>query len=290
MKAGQTGGPWTDQENDLIVADYFSMLQDDLAGLHFSKTAHRNELSKLLPTRNEKSIEFKHMNISAVMLGLGQPRVTGYPPAANFQLSLVDAVLRWLSRRPDWGAPAGPSSQSSQSALLEEAPLWIGTPPTHANEPSPVDPKLLAAIGNKVDVAERDARNQALGRAGEERAYHHERFLLKAAGRDDLAKRVRWTSMEDGDGFGYDILSFDPGGKERLVEVKTTNGWDRTPFHITRNELLVANERKDAWCLLRLYDFARRARAFEIYPPLERHVELTPTSFRASFAIQGSQN
>ena len=155
------------------------------------------------------------------------------------------------------------------AVVREEAPLWIGTPPTLANEPSPVDPKFLAAIASKVDVAERDARNTALGKAG----------------RDDLARRVRWTSVEDGDGFGYDISSFDPEGRERLIEVKTTNGWDRTPFHISRNELLVADERRDAWCLLRLYDFARTARAFEIHPPLERHVELTPTSFRASFTI-----
>lgn len=284
MQAGETGGPWTDQENDLIVADYFSMLQADLAGRSVNKTEHRNALSQLLPARNEKSIEFKHMNVSAVMLGLGQPRVSGYPPAANFQLSLVDAVLRWLSRRPEWGAPQVATQLPVN--VRDEVPLWIGTPPTLANEPSPVDPKLLAVIADKVDVAERDARNRALGNAGEERAYHHERAILSASGRPDLARRVRWTSVEDGDGFGHDIHSFEPDGCERLIEVKTTNGWDRTPFHISRNELSVANERRDVWCLLRLYDFAREPRAFEIRPPLERHVELTPTTFRASFSLK----
>ena len=63
---------------------------------------------------------------------------------------------------------------------------------------------------------------------------------LSAFGRNDLAESVRWVSDLDGDGAGYDIRSFEPDGSERLIEVKTTNGWDRTPFHISRNELAVA--------------------------------------------------
>lgn len=62
----------------------------------------------------------------------------------------------------------------------------------------------------------------------------HERLVLAAAGRRDLAARVTWTSAAEGDGAGYDIASFEPDGRERLIEVKTTNGWERTPFHISR--------------------------------------------------------
>ena len=111
----------------------------------------------------------------------------------------------------------------------------------------------------------------------------HERQSLTIAGRSDLAERVRWTSDEMGDGAGFDIASFDIDGKERLIEVKTTNGWERTPFHITANELAVADDRRGEWCLLRLWDFAREPKAFELFPPLQAHVALTPTSFCASF-------
>lgn len=90
-------------------------------------------------------------------------------------------------------------------------------------------------------------------------------------------------SEEDGDGLGYDILSFEPDGRERLIEVKTTNGWERTPFHISRNEFQVSEERKADWHLLRLWNFARDPRAFFIQPPLDRHLALTPTSYLASF-------
>lgn len=283
MQPGATGGPWTDHENDLIVADYFSMLTEELAGYHVNKTQHREALAKSLTARNAKSLEFKHMNVSAVMLGLGQPRISGYPPATNFQLSLVDAVLRWLAKHPAWMPHVLSKSAPGQpTALVAESPsLWFEPPPTLANEPPPVDPKLLAAISERVDVAALDARNRALGEVGEARVLIHERAQLTAAGRHDLAKKVVWTSKEEGDGLGLDIRSFDPGGAERLIEVKTTNGWNRTPFHISANELSVADANRETWYLVRLFDFAKKPRAFELRPPLQRHVELTPTSFLA---------
>ena len=111
----------------------------------------------------------------------------------------------------------------------------------------------------------------------------HERALLRQNGRDDLAHQVKWVSEAIGDGAGYDIASFTPDGRDRLIEVKTTNGWERTPFYISRNELAIAKERRDSWCLFRLYEFARVPKAFELRPPLEAHVSLTATAFQASF-------
>lgn len=60
-------------------------------------------------------------------------------------------------------------------------------------------------------------------------------------------------------------------------------GWKRTPFHISRNELEVAEERRDDWYLVRVYEFARAPKAFELRPPLDNHVALTATNFQASF-------
>ena len=171
----------------------------------------------------------------------------------------------------------------SLSALREEAMLWIGPPPTRSNAPPPDELEQMTAIARKYDVAERDAGNRALGRAGEERILAHERASLLAAGRTDLAERIRWVSHVDGDGAGYDILSFDPDGSDRLIAVKTSNGWERTPFHITRNELAVAEERRSDWLLVRLWNFAREPKAFELRPPLESHVSLIATSYHANF-------
>ena len=261
------------------------MLAQELAGQPFNK-AERNRALQGVIARSRSSIEFKHQNISAVMLGLGQPWIEGYKPAANFQNALVDGVLRWLDARPDWLRPNWLRPKSAGVALdrvAEVAPaLWIGPPPSLRNEPPPVDPAFIAAIGRKYDVAERDARNRALGKAGEERVLQHEQASLRVAGREDLADKVRWTAVQDGDGFGYDIASFEPDGRARLIEVKTTNGWERTPFHISRNELAVAEERRDDWHLIRLWNFAREPRAFALRPPLEAHTDLTATSFLAA--------
>lgn len=277
-------GDWTDQQNDAIVADYFAMLADDEAGRPYSKAEHNRRLQEAIG-RPRGSIEYKHQNISAVLKGLGEDWIPGYKPAFNFQGSLVDAVVRWLATHPTWLSPETRLSLAggSSSRVQETPALWIGPPATLGNAPPPDELEQMQHIARRFDVAERDARNRALGRAGEERIVRHERSSLAAGGRDDLADRVRWVSEQDGDGAGYDIASFEIDGRPRLIEVKATNGWERTPFHISRNELAVADERRRDWCLVRLWNFARNPRAFELRPPLDAHVSLMPTSFQASF-------
>ena len=97
-----SNGPWMDEENDLIVADYFAMLADDISARRYSKAEHRRALMPLLNDRSEGSVEFKHQNISAVLKGLGEDWIPGYKPAFNFQMTLVDAVARWLALNPAW--------------------------------------------------------------------------------------------------------------------------------------------------------------------------------------------
>ncbi|WP_415683615.1 DUF3883 domain-containing protein [Breoghania sp.] len=274
--------PWTDEENDLIVADYFAMLKADVMGHPYSKAAHRRALLPLLAGRSDSSIEFKHQNISAVLKGLGEDWIPGYKPAFNFQMALVDAVARWLAMNPVWLTRL-PHTRL-KTGLQESAPLWIGPAPTRSNQPPPQELEQMLHVAHTYDAAGRDARNRTLGRAGEECMLAHEWTSLRMAGRDDLARKVRWVSEEDGDGAGYDISSFAPDGQTRLIEVKTTNGWERTPFHITRNELAVANARRSEWCLVRLWNFSREPKAFELLPPLDAHVTLTATTFEVGFA------
>ncbi len=278
-------GDWTDQQNDTIVADYFAMLADDEAGRPYSKAEHNRRLQEAIG-RPRGSIEYKHQNISAVLKGLGEDWIHGYKPAFNFQESLVDAVARWLATHPAWLSlhTRLPLAGTMVRSRLHEVPtLWIGPPPTVSNLPPPDELDQMQHIARRFDVAERDARNRALGRAGEKCIVIHEQSSLVTAGRNDLADRVRWVSDQDGDGAGYDIASFEADGRPRLIEVKTTNGWERTPFHISGNELAVSEERRRDWCLVRLWNFAREPRAFELRPPLDAHVSLMPTSFQASF-------
>lgn len=257
------------------------MLADDLAGRRYSKSAHRRALLPNLEARSEGAVEFKHQNISAVLKALGEDWIPGYKPAFNFQMALVDAVARWLALNEAWMSRN--AGQLRPERVQEPAPIWVGPAPTLSNQPPPDELEQMLSVARKFDVAGRDARNRALGRSGEELALEHERASLRSAGRDDLARNVRWVSEEEGDGAGYDIASFTAEGRARLIEVKTTNGWERTPFHITRNEIAVAEIRRAEWCLFRLWNFSRAPKAFELYPPLDAHVSLTATTFQASF-------
>ena len=84
--------PWTDEENDLIVADYFSMLADDIVGRPYKKAEHRRALLPLLNERSEGSVEFKHQNISAVLKALGEDWI---PATSLRSISRCRWSTRW---------------------------------------------------------------------------------------------------------------------------------------------------------------------------------------------------
>ena len=278
MAEGTAGTEWSEREIDVILANYFDMLSLELAGRPYNKSERNAALQKLIG-RSHGSIEYKHQNISAALMHLGLPWVRGYKPMANFQRALLDGIAR---HDPDIEARVEAEVPTSErQGFAENQPIFLEPPPSLTGAAN--IPGSMRRLVRKFDPAERDARNRRLGRGGEECIFFHERALLRNAGRDDLVSKVRWVSEEDGDGAGYDILSFSPDGKERLVEVKTTAGHDRTPFYLSRNEHALAEERPDVFRLVRLYDFAREPRAFELVPPLGDAVRLRPASFIASF-------
>ena len=122
------------------------------------------------------------------------------------------------------------------------------------------DDPVVRRILRKFDPARRDARARALGKAGEVFLLHAEQSWLSTNGRDDLAAKVCWVTKEEGDGAGFDILSFSRRGEERLLEVKTTNGPSTTPFWISENERRVSEKYRKIFRLVRLYNFLENQR------------------------------
>jgi hypothetical protein len=277
-ESSKHGSVWQDDELDLIVSDYFAMLGDEFAQKPYVKSRHSSALMQQIQ-RTHRSVEFKYQNISAVLEELGLPWIPGYKPKENYQNALFSAVDRFLSRNPGVFEllPMPPESPASIASVFVPQP-----------EPKPLPakkPSALQSLVRKFDPAERDIRNRSLGTAGESFVVEIERKRLEQADRRDLAKKIRWIAAEDGDGAGYDILSFDTSGSESLIEVKTTNGAARTPFFLTRNECEMARERPEDWKIYRVHLFAREPRIFTIAPPLEGSVLLTAISWRASFQI-----
>jgi hypothetical protein len=274
--ANQTrqGEDWNPFELDVIIADYFAMLGEELARRPYVKAHHRVVLMQHIG-RSAASVEFKHRNISAVLQDLGLPWIWGYKPAPNYQDALFEAVDRYLSRHRE-AVEQQPTPVAPTVIVPDD--VFTAMP---ASAPRPRRARLERLV-RKFDPVERDFRNRQLGRAGEEFVVDIERRRLVAQDRTDLASKVRWVAMEDGDGAGFDVLSFNAAGRERLIEVKTTNGAGRTPFFITRNEMAVAAERPEDWHLYRVHLFAQQPKIFTVRPPLEEMLKLDPETWRAA--------
>jgi Domain of unknown function (DUF3883) len=165
---------------------------------------------------------------------------------------------------------------------VSDAPSLF-VPPPKVDLTSKSSPVGLRRLIRKFDPAARDLRNRNLGKAGEGFVLEVERKRLEQADRKDLARKVRWVAAEDGDGAGYDILSFALSGSESLIEVKTTNGAARTPFFLTRNESEMATERPEHWQIYRVHLFSSSPQIFTIQPPLENALKLIPEAWRAFF-------
>jgi hypothetical protein len=272
----KVGTDWQDGELDVIVADYFAMLVSDLSGQPYVKFRHNAAIMAQIG-RTQGSVEFKHQNISAVLDELGMPWIPGYKPRSNYQNAILDAIDRFLSKQPDILEPA----VGLPPAPLLTSDVFVAAPALKIADAAL--PERLQRLVQKFDPVERDHRNRLLGKAGEAFIVELERRQLTEGDRPDLARKVRWIAEEEGDGAGYDVLSFDPTGRERLLEVKTTNGSARTPFFVTRNECAVAMERPTDWRIYRVHLFATKPQIFTIAPPLELAGNLQPETWRMSF-------
>src|SRR5262249_6723771 len=186
---------WSAEEVSLIVADYFDMLWLDLAGQDFVKAERNRALREHLNARSEGSVEFKHQNISAVLLDMGLPYLDGYKPARNYQKRLLpQAIDAYLESHPEIHEQMASSpilNPTASPAVSEgEVDSYFDDPPDRMSVPKGDAKPWLSRRGRKVDYARRDALNRHLGRLGEQFILEIERRSLLEAGRDDLASRV----------------------------------------------------------------------------------------------------
>lgn len=135
------------------------------------------------------------------------------------------------------------------------------------------------------DYSANDAKNRKLGLAGELLVLEHEVRLLKAAGRNDLADRVRHVADIEGDGAGYDIESFTLEGELKYIEVKTTKGAAETPFYMTSNELAFSAQHQRHFFLYRVYEYDKdrnTGKMYVVHGNVEEYFNLTAIRYRVS--------
>lgn len=280
------GENWSNDEVAATVADYMRMLTLELSGQRYNKTSHRSALLRLLDGRSDAAVELKHQNISAVLRDLGCCWIPGYKPRGNYQHALAELVENWMTLHPEFDGislavaeqPAVMPSAVDFAGMVVNAPRPVSSV-SEARKPYVVP---LRAVARR-DYVAREARNSALGKAGELLALEYEDFRLRSVGKKNLAERIEHVSSTLGDGLGYDILSFDVSGKERFVEVKTTAFAKETPFFASNNEVAFAREMSEQFHLYRLFDFRKTPKLFSLQGDIERYCRLDPISYRCQF-------
>jgi hypothetical protein len=97
-----------------------------------------------------------------------------------------------------------------------------------------------------------------------------------------LAEKVKRISQTEGDGAGYDILSFTDAGEEMYIEVKATTLGKNSPFLLSINELQFSLEHAEQFYLYRIFNLAQFPRLFILKGSL-KEFRLDPIQFRVSF-------
>ena len=263
------------------------MLQYEVIGQPYNKTAHRNNLLKKIDHRSAGAVEKKHQTISSVLLELGLPYIHGYKPLDNYQNILLEVIDQYLDKEP-----------KILSALLNSADSTVSTPVQRdlfftdvtVVEP-PLSPGLnlgkkhrtLKRMAEKYDFVDREAKNKNLLKAGEKLILEFESGRLRKEGKADLAAQIEWISQRKGLRPGYNIRSFEVNGIERFIGVKTTRCGLKFPFVLSKQELAFSRKKSDQYYLYRLFNFVKSPTLFMLKGRLHRHVKLFPTAFKTRF-------
>ena len=279
---------WSRAEVEATVADYFDMLDHEVRGRDYNKSAHRRRLAALLNHRTDGAIERKHQNISAILIELGFVYVVGYKPLRNYQQLLFETVKNRLAQsqpladvvRQQVSEPAPVPTVDDILASLVDPPV----PDADRAKSRPSVARERLRLQQGVDYLAIEAANSSLGAAGEEFVLRFEIARLVRAGQDRLAAKVEWVSETCGDGLGYDVLSFEASGRERLIEVKTTSYGASTPFFVTRRELAVSRDASEQFRLYRAFNFRRQPRLFCKSGAIEQSFSLEPSQFVVTIA------
>lgn len=271
---------WTQQENTHAIATYLSMMRREGAGEKVVKAHEYRRLHEENPNRSVKAYEFKMQNISAVLALNDLPYITGLTPADAYQNLLEEMLLDRLENDQTERAMVlaygkGLLKQWTQPTVV--AQLTLEAPPPSSKPPEP----KRTFKGVKVDHAAREHACRRLGRSGEEMVLAYERQRLREADRPDLAEAVQHVSRTEGDGLGYDILSYTPDEAKKYIEVKTTNFDKTTSFLITDNEVAFSATKPEYYHLYRLFEFGSGPKLYTLRGPIEQTCWLLAKRFEA---------
>ena len=274
---------WTDFEVRTIIEDYFKMLSLEINQIPFKKSDHRRVLKGKLNNRSDGSIEFKHQNISAVLIKYGRPYIIGYKPRSNYQGRLEVEILKFLESDIEMQDDFDLFASADNSNNLDKVNFknWIIEKPKEIDIKEP-KPRYKTKI-SKVNYLEKEQKNRVLGLQGEELVVEYEKWRLIKNGKTSLTDKIEWVSKEYGDGAGFDILSKNSNGTDRYIEVKTTKLGILTPIYLTRNELFFSEKNEQNYHMYRVFEFNKSPKMFNSQGSLDKVCQIEPVSYIGRF-------
>ena len=114
--------------------------------------------------------------------------------------------------------------------------------------------KAIAFYAKKLDFERINKEKKLIGNAGEVLVYEDQLDKVSKYS-TELVKSVRFVSKIDGDGAGYDILSFNEEKKIVYIEVKATTGKKSMPFYMSSSEYTFFELHKENYIIARVYEF-----------------------------------
>lgn len=237
------------------------MLNKELSRIAYNKTSHRNNIIKLLKNRSNGSIEFKHQNISAVLIKLGLPFIKGYKPLYNYQLALEERLIDYLKIQKHLLEPRFVqfAEETPMSASNYNFKNILDVPPEKRiikDSPVAYERKPI-----KINYLQREQNNMTLGEQGEALVIEYEKWKLVQSGKENYADKVEWISKAD-DGAGFDILSRNENGTDKYIEVKTTKLSKDTPIFFSKNEYEFSQVKINDYHLYRVFNFSNDPKIF----------------------------
>lgn len=145
------------------------------------------------------------------------------------------------------------------------------------------------------DYLQEAADNQQIGGLGELIVLAKERKRVLEEFGDEYATQVIHVSLEEGDGAGYDILTWRRGPEgviEHYLEVKATSGTVNTAFFISANEREFAAANLDHYEIVRLHSLDQTSREYLEYRLTARELletSMTPVNYRVNVGLKADK-
>jgi hypothetical protein len=247
---------------ELISTYCISLLESFYTQKLYQKRSHDQEFTKSLAQFSDMCLKVQKTSYTLITTNI-----------------IIDKYKKYIEKRSSIKAPEkdsfNPVSSTSTSPI-------ITTIQSHIEPPKPLPPEHKYKKSGRINDWDLiNKSRQETGLEGEQIVVMVEKYYLNSIGRQDLADKVRNIAREDGDGFGYDVLSFFENGTQKYIEVKSTKQNIYNPFYMSENELsFLKQNNSDAFIYRVLVDKeSPRLRVYSSSDIFNSH-DITPSQYK----------